>query len=381
MGLLNESIEVELSSSNMKHYKSLGYKFPKVKRKNGKLVTPRGTKILVKTNDLMKGSSEIVNVKCDHCGKIFPIYYYTYTYYNHDGLYYCNNCSSTVLEAREKSPKWNYDKSIEERENGRNSLEYSQFVKSVFIRDNYKCQCCGKSNIKIEAHHLNGYNWFINGRTDVNNGITLCKNCHENFHVIYGRGDNTKSQFNEWIGYSVNMKPSELYSSKKVYCFETKEIFDSSLHAANKIGVTRNAMSSFCSNAKSTKIHCRTLKGLRFLWYDDFLKMTDEEIKDFINRHTNLHNRKVICLSTMKIFDTIKDGANFYGIKSSVGITKCCKNECSYCGKLKDGTKLKWMYYEKYEKLLEENDMKNGEVEISMEIINESYKQKSTKGS
>ena len=36
--------------------------------------------------------------------------------------------------------------------------------------------------------------------------------------------------------------------------------------------------------------------------------------------------------------------------------------------------------YEKYEKLLEENDMKNGEVEISMEIINESYKQKSRKG-
>lgn len=32
--------------------------------------------------------------------------------------------------------------------------------------------------------------------------------------------------------------------------------------------------------------------------------------------------------------------------------------------------------YEKYEKLLEENGMENGEVEISMEIINESYKQK-----
>lgn len=32
--------------------------------------------------------------------------------------------------------------------------------------------------------------------------------------------------------------------------------------------------------------------------------------------------------------------------------------------------------YEKYEKLLEENHMENGEVEISMEIIHESYKQK-----
>lgn len=36
--------------------------------------------------------------------------------------------------------------------------------------------------------------------------------------------------------------------------------------------------------------------------------------------------------------------------------------------------------YEKYEKLLEENDLENGEVEISMEIINESYKDKLKNG-
>ena len=32
--------------------------------------------------------------------------------------------------------------------------------------------------------------------------------------------------------------------------------------------------------------------------------------------------------------------------------------------------------YEKYENILEENNMENGEVEISMEIINDAYKQK-----
>ncbi len=36
--------------------------------------------------------------------------------------------------------------------------------------------------------------------------------------------------------------------------------------------------------------------------------------------------------------------------------------------------------YEKYEKLLEENDMENGEVEISIEIVNESYKDKLKNG-
>lgn len=36
--------------------------------------------------------------------------------------------------------------------------------------------------------------------------------------------------------------------------------------------------------------------------------------------------------------------------------------------------------YEKYEKLLEDNGLENGEVENSMEIINESYKEKLKKG-
>ena len=36
--------------------------------------------------------------------------------------------------------------------------------------------------------------------------------------------------------------------------------------------------------------------------------------------------------------------------------------------------------YEKYEKVLEENNMENGEVEISMEVVNESYKKKLIEG-
>lgn len=36
--------------------------------------------------------------------------------------------------------------------------------------------------------------------------------------------------------------------------------------------------------------------------------------------------------------------------------------------------------YEKYEKILEENNLENGEVEISMQVINEAYKQKLKEG-
>lgn len=51
------------------------------------------------------------------------------------------------------------------------------------------------------------------------------------------------------------------------------------------------------------------------------------------------------------------------------------KNKCT-----KDGFKHCFATYERYEKILEENDLENGEVEISMDIINEAYKEKMLEG-
>lgn len=55
---------------------------------------------------------------------------------------------------------------------------------------------------------------------------------------------------------------------------------------------------------------------------------------------------------------------------------KVANNE--HCNK--DSFKHCFATYEKYEKLLEENNMENGEVKISMEIINEDYKKKLKNG-
>lgn len=53
----------------------------------------------------------------------------------------------------------------------------------------------------------------------------------------------------------------------------------------------------------------------------------------------------------------------------------CEKKPCT-----RDGFKHCFSTYEKYEKVLEEYGLENGEVEISMEIINEAYKEKMTNG-
>jgi hypothetical protein len=57
---------------------------------------------------------------------------------------------------------------------------------------------------------------------------------------------------------------------------------------------------------------------------------------------------KVICITTDKIFNFIKEGADYYGFDSS-NLAKHCKGKTKYCGiDLLTGEKLKWMYYEDY---------------------------------
>ena len=53
---------------------------------------------------------------------------------------------------------------------------------------------------------------------------------------------------------------------------------------------------------------------------------------------------KVICITTCKIFDCIKDAGNHYNVAYS-NISNCCKGKRKSAGKLKDGTPLQWKYY------------------------------------
>ena len=55
-----------------------------------------------------------------------------------------------------------------------------------------------KKERKLNAHHLNGWAWAKDQRFDLENGITLCENCHKLFHSIYGRGKNTREQYEEF---------------------------------------------------------------------------------------------------------------------------------------------------------------------------------------
>ena len=60
--------------------------------------------------------------------------------------------------------------------------EYNQWRISVLERDKYTCQHCGQIGGRLEAHHIKNYKDFKKLRTDIDNGITLCKKCHKKTH-------------------------------------------------------------------------------------------------------------------------------------------------------------------------------------------------------
>jgi len=73
---------------------------------------------------------------------------------------------------------------------------YIKWRSDVFTRDNWTCQTCGKRSqigekVYLEAHHVKGWAKYKKLRYDVENGVTLCYECHRLTHNING---NNKSR-------------------------------------------------------------------------------------------------------------------------------------------------------------------------------------------
>ena len=78
----------------------------------------------------------------------------------------------------------------------RHTPVYYEWRKKVYDRDNYECQICAvKGNGKnLNANHIKRFIDFPEYRYEVENGITLCVNCHRK--MVTGHEKEWESYFN-----------------------------------------------------------------------------------------------------------------------------------------------------------------------------------------
>lgn len=142
-----------------------------------------------------------INHNCSYCSKEYHVKKSEYeTHENHFCSRKCKDKWQSENVKGEKHPNFNPTISEKQRYEKREYAEYWEFRKNVYTRDNYSCVKCGDNKGgNLVAHHIDNYATNPSKRTDVNNGVTLCNDCHKKFHKIFGNKDNNITQFNEFM--------------------------------------------------------------------------------------------------------------------------------------------------------------------------------------
>lgn len=120
---------------------------------------------------------------CKRCGEKFLISYNDFKKRNGENLR-IKSCGC-LRKGRPRDPNKDYSDIPEDL---RNNPEYREWRKKVFERDNGTCQNiqCGSTR-NPEAHHILNFADYPEERTNVKNGIILCKICHANYHKRFGK--------------------------------------------------------------------------------------------------------------------------------------------------------------------------------------------------
>lgn len=130
-----------------------------------------------------------VSFKCEACGSVVIDKPYRRR----------RTCSKECRGALRGKTHWNYrDGGVAHHQRERMWAECKEWRLAVLRRDRRKCLACSSTK-RLVAHHLDGWAKHPELRFDVDNGATMCHDCHWQFHRDTSHRHATKAMFNAWL--------------------------------------------------------------------------------------------------------------------------------------------------------------------------------------
>ena len=193
-----------------------------------------------------------------------------------------------------------------------------------------------------EIYYIKKYNSFRNGYNMTTGGNQVM---HSKNHTLNTRKKMSKISKKNWENESFKEKMMQrpIYTggksprSIKVICINDNKIFSCMKEAAKFYNLTLEQISSVCTKrTKYTGLE-QTNRKLQFDYYEEGKKYK----LDLVN-HWN-EKQKVRCITTGEVYNSFLEANKETGANAS-SISRVCKGERNYAGKLSDGTKLVWEY-------------------------------------
>ncbi|TCM89637.1 HNH endonuclease [Paenibacillus sp. BK033] len=113
----------------------------------------------------------------------------------------CQSCKDRRISEKltgPNNPSWKPELTEADRVKERTIPGYDEWRRSVFRRDGYICVICGHGG-RLNAHHIESYARVPEKRTDVTNGVTLCEDCHNEYHRKVSHNDADMESFEYFL--------------------------------------------------------------------------------------------------------------------------------------------------------------------------------------
>lgn len=132
---------------------------------------------------------------------------------------------------------------------------------------------------------------------------------------------------------------------RAVVCLNTRKFYQNVLLASKDTDSDKDVIHKVCLGFSEYAGISKNGQFLKWAYYEDYIKLTEQEIYKIINSPVKKHT-PVICITTGKRFRDANSGAKYYGLFGP-GIHKCCQGKYGHCGKFNE-TPLVWKYENEY---------------------------------